>query len=276
MNFIKQKKEVYLDNAATTPVDPAVEAAMRPYFLEEYGNPGSLHALGQRAQVAVDTAREKIAHAIGANWRELVLTGGATEANNLAVFGVVRAVTVEARKTNPDFVPHIITSSIEHKAILEPCAQLEKEGAEVTYIKVGKEGIVDPKDVEAALKENTVLVSIMYANNEIGTIQPIMEIAQAIRSYKLKAQSYKLVFHTDAVQAFQYLDCNVEKLGVDLMTLSAHKIYGPKGIGALYVKKGTPLMPLIMGGGQEEGRRGGTENVPAIVGFAKAVEIAHA
>ena len=271
------KKQVYLDYAATTPLDLEVRAEMEKYFSEEFGNPSSLHMLGQRAQIAIDQAREKIAKVLGAHWREIIFTGSATEADNFALRGLVN----QLRVSFPGLVPHIITSQIEHKAILETCKQLEKEGVEITYVPVNSDGIVSVDAIIAAVKPNTVLVSIMYANNEIGTIQPIQEISQALAKIRpaiecdnqLTDLRHRLPYlHTDAVQALNYLECNVENLGVDLMSLSSHKIYGPKGIGALYVKGGTPLMPLIVGGGQEYGNRAGTENVPAIRGFAKAVE----
>ena len=265
-------KRVYLDYASTTPLDPEVERAMTPYFREYFGNAGSIHAEGQKAQVAVDEARDVIAKALNATWQEIVFTGSATESDNLAIRGVVSAwnppngealghsPTGEASKK-----PHVITSTIEHKAILDTCKDLEERGhAEITYINPDSEGMINPKDIEAALTDNTVLVSIMYANNEIGTVQPIAEIAKIT-----KARGIPL--HTDAVQAFGYVLCDVEKLGIDLLTLSSHKIYGPKGIGLLYVRTGITISPEITGGDQERGFRAGTENVPGIVGFAKAV-----
>ena len=270
---MKQDRKVYLDHAATTPLDPVVEEAMRPYFGEEFGNPSSIHTPGQHAQIAVDNARESLAQFLGAKWREIIFTGSATEADNMAVRGVVKAVHP---KLAQGAVPHIVTSVIEHKAILEPCRELEKEGVEVTYVPVNKEGIIDARGVENAIKKNTVLVSIMYVNNEIGTVQPIAEIAERIKRKKLELHNLEKgipYFHTDAVQALQYLDCKVDNLGVDLMTISAHKVYGPKGIGALYLRKETPIAPLVTGGGQEHNLRAGTENVPGIVGFARAVKI---
>ena len=252
-------KRVYLDYASTTPLDSEVERAMTPYFREYFGNAGSIHAEGQKAQVAIDEAREVIAKALNATWQEIVFTGSATESDNLAIRGVVSA--------HQDKKPHVVTSTIEHRAILDTCKDLEERGhAEVTYINPNSEGRIDPKDVEAALTDNTVLVSIMYANNEIGTIQPIAEIAKITKARGI-------ILHTDAVQAFGYIPCDVEKLGVDLLTLSSHKIYGPKGVGLLYVRAGTTISPEIAGGDQERGFRSGTENVPGIVGFAKAIEI---
>lgn len=245
---------VYLDYAATTPVDAKVLKAMAPYFRKDFGNASSIHALGQKAMAAVDAARQTAADFLECAAEEIVFTGSATEANNLAILGL-------AKKGD-----HIITTKIEHHAVSEPCRVLEKRGAEATYLPVNSEGLVELSELEKAIKPNTVLVSVMYANNEIGTVQPIAEIGQL-----LKNQKNKIYFHTDAVQAANYLDCSVEKLGVDLLTVSGHKIYGPKGIGLLYVKKGTPITPLIYGGGQERGLRSGTENVAGIVGFGQAL-----
>ncbi|MGC9603041.1 MAG: cysteine desulfurase family protein [Minisyncoccia bacterium] len=262
-------KRIYLDFAASTPTDPAVVKAMMPYFTEEFGNPGSLHSFGQEAQGAVDKARESVAKAIGADFREVIFTGSATEANNL----VLRGVTGAARPIRPK----IIISSIEHESILDTARDLEKDaclrrqGVEMVYIPVDKKGIVDIEKIKDALDGRTTLVSVMYVNNEIGSIQPIQEISRLIKNSGGHA-----LLHTDAAQAFNYFDCNVKKLGVDLMTLSGQKIYGPKGIGALYVGKSAQekLKPIVTGGGQEFGLRSGTENVAAIVGFGKAVELA--
>ena len=252
-------KKIYLDYAATTPLDPKVLEAMTPFLKSDFGNASSIHEPGQKAREAIDKAREKAAEFLNCAASEIIFTGSATEANNLAVFGVVKA----AKKK--DVKPHIITTKIEHHAIIEPCEVLEREGtAEITYLTVDKDGLIKPEDVQKALKINTVLVSIMYANNEIGTIQPVVEIGQLLKKSEV-------LFHTDAVQAINYLDCDVEKLGVDLLTLSGHKIYGPKGVGALYVRQGTSLAPLIYGGGQERGLRSGTENVAAIVGLGAAI-----
>jgi cysteine desulfurase len=266
---------IYLDNAASTPVDPRVLRAMQPYFLKEFGNPGSLHSYGQKAIGAVDASREAIARMIGAEFREIIFTGSATEANNLALRG-----TVNFYKKNNASVkqPRIIVSSIEHESVLETARALENEGVDIIYLPVDKEGVVNLEAFKKALSENTILVSIMYVNNETGTVQPLQEIAKIIADHKAKnsaknnpSKIYPL-FHTDAAQAFQLFDCNIKTLGVDLMTLSAHKIYGPKGIGVLKITK--ELEPEITGGGQEFGLRSGTENVPAIVGFAKAMELA--
>ncbi|MDP2664840.1 MAG: cysteine desulfurase family protein [bacterium] len=247
-------KRIYLDYAASTPVDKEVMAAMFPYFKKEWGNPSSLHSFGQKARAVIENARERVAKFLSCQPLEVVFTSGATEANNLVIQGLLRS----QKK------PHVITSQIEHESVLSPIRELESEGvAEVTYIAPNKEGIIDPVDVARAIKENTVLVSIMYVNSEIGTIQPIAEIGAIVKP--------PVLFHTDAVQAAQFLDCSVQKLGVDLLTLSSHKIYGPKGVGVLYIKEGTMLSPLNVGGGQEQGMRSGTENVAGIVGMGVAV-----
>src|SRR3989344_2203285 len=286
-------RKIYLDYAATTPVDSAVLAAMKPYFEKRVGNAGSLHSFGQEAMAAIDESREKIAKAIGANFREIIFTGSATEANNLAIRGALKDFQFEK--------PQIIISAIEHESILETCRDLQQEGVEIIYLPVDRRGFVDLKKLKKSLNEQTILVSIMYANNEIGTIQPITEISKLISEFRIqnaelrKESNSKFLIHnselamalpllhTDAVQAFQFLDCDVNPpaggLGVDLMTLSAHKIYGPKGMGALFIKqiqnsKFKILNSIITGGGQEFGLRSGTENVPAIVGFAKAAELA--
>lgn len=345
-------KKIYLDYAATTPMDSAVEKVMRPYFSRVFGNPSSTHWFGQEASAAVFSARRKIAAAVGADYTEVIFTGSATEANNLALRGVARAAVLGlsffgngvtafqrrgAPQSRPDASrfnigttepsglrhvpqddissrrPRIIISSIEHESILETARDLEQQGLiEVVYIPVNHEGIVDVKKLEAALDEQTALVSIQYANSEIGVIQPIKEIAKIISDFRnskfsppaggqdsgiknrqflnheSQIMNHYPLFHTDAVQAFQFLPCIIDELGVDMMAVSAHKIYGPKGIGALCVKNpksetrnpqqiqpraSTILQPQIVGGGQEFGIRSGTENVPAIVGFAQAVEL---
>ncbi len=264
-------KEIYLDHAASTPVDPKVLAAMGPYFTDIYGNAQALHRFGQKASRAVFESRQKIAKAIGADYEEIIFTGSATEANNLAIRGLVGGASVGRRSLKP----RIIISAIEHESVLNTCADLKSE-AETIIIPVDKEGVIDLVKLEAAINDRAVLVSVMHANNEIGVIQPIRQISEIIQRHRSKNKTSFPYFHTDAAQSFQYLDCNVQKLGVDLMTLSAHKIYGPKGIGALYVNKTvSPLMkPVITGGKQENGLRSGTENVPLMVGFAKAVELA--
>jgi cysteine desulfurase len=265
-------KKVYLDYASSTPVDPAVMKAMEPYFSEKFGNPGAMHSFGQEAQAAVDESRHKIAGFFKCSFDEIIFTGPATESNNIAIRGVIKHARQNARGSTP----HIITSAIEHKSVLATCHDLEGDGVEVTYLPVTKDGFVRPEDVGAAIKENTVLVSIMHVSNEIGTIQPIREISRIVRKLKPNMQhtTYKIpVFHTDAVQAPNYLDCSVENLGVDLLTFSGQKIYGPKSVGGLYIKKGVEVAPFITGGGQERGIRAGTENVPYIVGLAKAIEV---
>lgn len=308
---------VYFDYAASTPVDPRVELAMRPYFLQKFGNSGSLHSFGQEAVRALDESREFIARAIGADFRQVIFTGSATESNNIALRGLTQTLRRFTRKNfcvSPRNVrdvqrPRIIVSAVEHESILETAKDLESE-AEVIYLPVDKNGLVDLAALKKSLNPRTILVSVMYANNEIGVVQPIREIVKIVKDFRdeLKIKNKELrgnpiihnplftipLFHTDAVQAFQFLDCNVQKLGVDFMTISAHKIYGPKGVGMLFIgnnelriknsglkKNKTPILhnssfiihPLITGGGQEFGFRSGTENVPAIVGFAKAVEL---
>ena len=271
-------KRIYLDHAAATPIDPRVVEAMEPYFTTQFGNTGGLYEEGRRAKEALMNARQVIARTLGAHMNEVIFTSGGTESDNLAIFGLAGFLgktsdiywTSNVEENNP---PHIITTKFEHHAVLNPCEQLEKDGFDVTYLNVGSDGIIDPKDVCSALRPETVLVSIMYANNEIGTIQPIAEIGKIITNYKLQTKNYKLYFHTDACQAAGYLDLNVNNLGVDLMTINAAKIYGPKGVGALYRRSGVPLKAQIVGGGQEMRMRGGTENIPLIVGFAKALEI---
>jgi cysteine desulfurase len=260
-------KKIYLDYAATTPVDPAALRAMQPYFSEKFGNAGSLHSFGQEAMAALDRSREVIAAAVGADFREIIFTGSATEANNLVLRGILaraRAMRHERTKFR------IIISSIEHESILETARDLEQKGVEIVYLPVDRTGTVDLKRLVASLNKNTILVSVMYANNEIGTVQPIKEIAAVIRALPPGDRPW---YHTDASQAFQFFDCSVAKLGVDLMTFSSHKIYGPKGAGALYAAARYQPSPILTGGGQEFGLRSGTENVPAIVGFSRAVEL---
>jgi cysteine desulfurase len=270
---------IYFDNAASTPLDPRVLEAMQPYFLEEFGNPGSLHSFGQKAIAAVDASREKIGALIGAShFREVIFTGSATEANNLAVRGAVEFF----KKNEPSKRPRVIISSIEHESIMETARSLESWGAEVIYLPVTQEGIVDLEELKDSINDATVLVSVMCVNNETGIVQPLAEIKKIIADVKTQHGGGRYpLFHTDAAQAFQFFDCNVAALGVDMMTLSAHKIYGPKGTGVLYVRRGShagadlfPLLPQTSGGGQEFGLRSGTENVPNIVGFAEAMGIA--
>ncbi|MEK7463368.1 MAG: cysteine desulfurase family protein, partial [Patescibacteria group bacterium] len=290
-------RKVYLDNASTTPVDPKVLKAMSPYFKDRYGNPSSLHILGRESKNAIETARKNIAKHIGAEPEEIIFTSGGTESDNLAMFGLARAYKEKGK--------HIIVSSIEHKAILDSCKKLEKEGFEITYLDVDKNGLVSLEQLRSSIRPDTILVSIMYANNEIGTVQPIKEIAKIIQEFKIKninkpnschsaldAESRKHskswipafagmtennspfpMFHTDACQAVGALPININNLGVDALTMSSSKIYGPKGIGCLYINKKYKIEPIIFGGGQERGLRSGTENVAGIVGFSEALSI---
>lgn len=258
---------IYLDNAATTPVSKEVLDAMQPYFSEKYGNPSSIYKVGQEAKSAVENAREEIANLLGASPREIIFTSGATEANNLALKGVAfywsQVLGIK---------PHIIVSSIEHHSVLDVAEYLEKNfGFEVTKLPVSEEGIVDPQELEKAIQENTAIVSIMYGNNEVGSIQPIKGLSQIIKA-KNEGRENRIIFHTDAVQAFQYLGCNVDDLGVDMLSLTAHKFYGPKGVGLLYVKSGAKFLPQQQGGAQERKLRAGTENVPYIVGMVGAMK----
>ena len=256
-------KRIYLDHNATTPLDPAVLEEMLPFLTEKFGNASSVHSAGQEARRAVEQARERLARLIGADASEIVFTSGGTEADNHALRGVVDPVTANAA------CPHIVTSAIEHPAVLNTCQMLEKRGCAVTYVPVDEHARVDVEQVRSAIKPETKIVSIMLANNEVGTIQPVAEIAAI-------AHERGALVHTDAVQALGRLPIDVRKLGVDLMSVSSHKIYGPKGIGALYLRRGVRVTPLLFGGHQERHRRGGTENVPAIVGFGKASELAGA
>jgi cysteine desulfurase len=252
-------KRIYLDYAATTPTHPEVVKAMLPYFTEVFGNPSSIYACGQEAKQTLEEARSKIATFIGAQDKEIIFTGGGTEADNSAIKGVAFA-----SENNRN---HIITSSIEHHAVIETCRFLERRGFRVTYLPVDKYGLVSPEDVRKAITSKTILISVMQANNEIGTIEPIAEIAEI-------AKEQGVYFHTDAVQTAGHIPINVDELKVDLLSISAHKLYGPKGVGALYIRKGTKLVSFMHGGEQERGRRASTENVPGIVGFGKAVAIA--
>lgn len=253
------ENNIYLDHAATTPIDPRVYEAMQPYFTEKFGNPSSIYQAGQIARNAIERARLEVANILGALPDEIIFVAGGTESDNLAILGVARA--------NQHKGKHIITSKIEHHAVLHPCQQLEKEGFEVTYIPVEKNGIVDPEKVKDAMRDDTILVSIMYANNEVGTIQPIAKIGRTCKKRGIP-------FHTDACQASGALPLNVDKLHLDLMTINGSKMYGPKGVGALYIRKGTAIKPIMFGGEQEKKLRPGTENVPGIVGFAKALQLA--
>ncbi|MHB8091558.1 MAG: cysteine desulfurase NifS [Syntrophales bacterium] len=251
-------KSIYLDYAATTPADPAVVKAMLPYFTEHFGNPSSLHSFGQEAKRAVETARASVASLIGAQAGEIVFTSGGTESDNFALKG---AAAARKEKGN-----HIITTVIEHHAVLETCHDLEQQGCRVTYLPVDRYGAVDPDAVKKAVTDKTILISIMHANNEVGTIQPLAEIGKI-------ARANDIYFHTDAVQTFGHIPIDVNELNVDLLSASGHKLYGPKGVGIIYIRKGTRVEPFLRGGGQEKGRRSSTHNVPGIVGMGKASEL---
>jgi len=300
---------IYLDNAATTPTDKRVLKKMLPYFSDDFQNPSSLYSPALKAKKAIDESRAQVARFLNCMPNEIVFTSGGTESDNLAILGITRSQKSKVKSQNfnskvKSFNSHIITSQIEHPAVLNACKQLEKEEFEVTYLPVDKDGIVKLDALKKALRPNTVLVSIMYANNEIGTIQPIAEIAKIVRNFRstkseirnpkqiqnsnvqnskpvskfeLRASSFcekAPLFHSDACQAAGYLPMDVKKLGVDLLTINGSKIYGPKGIGALYVRNGIDIEPIIFGGGQEQGLRSGTENVPAIVGLGEAIVLA--
>ena len=251
--------KIYLDHAATSPMHPEVIETMTDVMASEFGNPSSIHAFGRRARHILDEARSAIASSIGATRNEIIFTSGGTEADNTALMGTANTYKEKGK--------HIITTEIEHHAILHTCQELEKNGFEVTYLPVNEEGLVSATDVKAALREDTILVSVMYGNNEVGTIQPIKEIGEILKNHQA-------LFHTDAVQAYGLVHLDVNELGVDLLSVSAHKLNGPKGIGFLYMREGLKLAPYLHGGEQERKRRAGTESVPAIAGFAKAVEIA--
>lgn len=251
-------RKIYLDYAATTPTDPAVLEAMEPYFFEKFGNASSIHAFGQEAKKAIEDARETVAVFLGAKPEEIVFTSGGTESDNAALKGVAWALE---KKGN-----HIVTSAIEHHAVLEPCKFLEKRGCKISYVGVDKFGVVDPKDVEKAITDKTILISVMHANNEIGVIQPIADIGKI-------ARKKGIYFHTDAVQTVGHIPVKVNDLNVDLLSLSAHKLYGPKGVGALYIRKGTRIERLLDGGDQEWRKRASTHNTPGIVGLGKAIEL---
>ncbi|MBI4548029.1 MAG: cysteine desulfurase [Ignavibacteriae bacterium] len=253
-------RRVYLDHTATTPLDAQVFEAMKPYFSEKYGNASSIHQFGQEARAALDQSRDTIARLLGAQSGEILFVSGGTEADNFALKGVAWKMREEEGKN------HIITSKAEHHAVLETCEFLEHNGFDVTYLNVDEYGMVDPADVRKAITPKTAIISIMHANNEVGTINPIEEIG-------LIGKEHGVVFHSDAVQSFGKLPLAVDQVKADLLSLSAHKIYGPKGIGALYIRKGTKIERFMHGGGQERGRRAGTENVPLAVGFAKAAEL---
>ena len=260
-------KLIYMDNAATTPVRPEVARAMMPFFSEYFGNASSIYELAQQSRGSLDDARRAVARSLGCRASEVVFTSGGTESDNAALKGVAFALRNVGN--------HIITTAIEHHAVLHACHQLEQFGFEITYLPVDEYGLVEPDDVARAVTSRTILVSVMMANNEIGTIQPISEIASTV-ARAAERFGRKIYMHTDAVQAVGAIEVNTRRLGVDLLSLSAHKLGGPKGVGALYIRRGTPFEPLIMGGGQERDRRSGTENVPGIVGLAEAMRLADA
>ncbi len=275
-------KNIYLDHSATTPTDRKVLAAMMPYFAIKFGNPSSIHAFGQAAIAGVDQARRQAADFLNCETEEIIFTSGATESDNLAIRGIINARQKQGIKK-----PHLITSSIEHDAVLESCLELEKQGVEVTYLPVKRNGVVDLGKFKKAVKDNTVLASVMYVNSEVGSIQPVREIGKIIK--KINAQKINdwqkrrtknrgprpepIYFHTDATQALNFFNCNIKYLHCDLLSFSGHKIYGPKGVGVLFVRAGVPLEPLQLGGHHEDNRRSGTPNVPGIVGLGKAVSL---
>lgn len=284
------KKIIYLDHAATTPIDPQVLKEMLPYLEEKYGNASSQHSFGQDAMKAVNKARKQVADFLNCSMDEVIFTSGATESNNLAIMGYIRYLKISPVLSfiKRGIKPHIITSQIEHPAVFAVCQAMEREGVEVTYVGVNNEGLVDVEEIKKAIKENTALVSIMYVNNETGVIQPIREIGKMIEKYnkgkialnpplqkgeKDYPLAQKIIFHTDATQALNYCNSNTKYLHVDMLSLSGHKLYGPKGVGALYVRNGIYLDPLTYGGHQENGLRSGTYNTPGIIGLGKAIEI---
>ncbi len=261
MKLTKNSRKIYLDSASATPTNSEVLKVMAKVMRDNFGNPGAIHELGVQSKNIVEGARKKVSSLLGAHTDEIIFTSGATEANNLAILGL-------------SDLEHIVTTNIEHASVLEVCKHLEKNKlASVTYVEVEENGIVDPFKIKKALRPETTLVLVMYANNEIGTIQPIKEIAKLIRHHKKTNPKSKILFHTDAAQAVNYLDINPSRLGVDMLTLGAGKIYGPKGVGALYVKRGVGIYKILQGGDQESGRRAGTENIAGVVGLSAALEI---
>ncbi len=259
------KKIIYLDHAAATPLHPDVKKAMQPFFHDQYANPSALHSLGQQARIVVEKSRTDVAELLNARSREIFFTGSGTESNNLALFGVVAASKVSH--------PHVIISSIEHSSVLEPVKELKRRGISVSIVPVNQEGFIDMQALKKAITKRTVLISVIYANNEIGTVQPIRDIAKIIRDVRSRFGHTYPYFHTDACQASAYCEMDTQKLHVDLMTLNASKVYGPKGVGVLYVRAGTAIQPLMWGGQQESGLRPGTENVAGIVGMASALQL---
>lgn len=261
----KKIRSVYLDHAATTPMDERVFLSMKPYFTKEFGNASALYNLGREAQKAVNKARKTIAELIHALPENITFTGSGSESDNLAIYGIARAHEKQGK--------HIVSIAIEHHAVLNPLKNLEKQGFEITYVPIDKQGVVNPQAVAKAIRKDTILVTIMHANNEVGSIQPIADIGRAILKFRKENKTPYPFFHSDACQAAGYLDLDVEKSHVDLMTINGSKVYGPKGVGILYARRGLKLEPIILGGGQERGLRAGTENTPAIVGLAKALEL---
>jgi len=258
-------KRIYLDHNATTAVEPAVLEAMLPFFAGEFGNASSIHTFGQRARAGVETAREQVAGLLNARAQEIVFTSGGTESDNHAIFGVVAAVSQSLTARGP--APHIVTSAIEHEAVLNACQALEKQGVAMSYLPVDGAGLLDPEAVRRAIRPETILITVMHANNELGTVQPLDEIGRI-------AAEADVYFHTDAVQSVGKIPVDVKALQLDLLSLSGHKLYAPKGVGALFIKSGTPLRQFLYGGHHQRGFRPGTENVPGIVGLGKAVELA--
>ena len=260
-------KRIYLDHAATTPVHPRVRDAMLPYLEDKFGNPSSIHSFGREAAEAVDAARQSLAQLLGAQPEEIIFTSGGSESDTMALFGIFQARQEKAARERSGAANHIITTAIEHHAVLHTCQALEKRGARVTYLPLDQQGLVAAEQVAEAIRPETILVSVMHANNEIGTIEPIAEIGAVCRERGI-------AFHTDAVQTIGHIPVEVKAINADLLSLSAHKFYGPKGVGALYRRRGIRIMPLIYGGGHERGLRSGTENVPGIVGLGEAARLA--